>query len=449
MGETRPPSDNWSVLKTAGWLTAAIRFAGNFPPDGLGHATGYGVGHLLGHHPADIDRPGVMHWTSHAIGHPADARFFGHGADLIAFFAGVLLADHLADLIAAGLHSPFGHHLADLVGSHPLLRYHLADLVAAGPHSLLRHHLADLIGPYPLLRNHLADLVAAGLHSAFGHHLANLIGPHPLLGHHLADLVAAGPHSLFRHHLADLVGSHPLLRHHLADLVAAGLYPLLANHFADLVALLVDNRFPLVADAGDLFFTDFGHPHFFANRPRWALNLDLFHWTRAVAPAARAVALPAAGFPYTFRDNRPGNLTAFGFPMPSANLNRFGEVDRLADGPADLPFAGLVDRLADRVRNLLRPRLIHRLADRVVHRSRASFPDRLADRVFDLTVALFFFVTNTVNFLLLDHLFADGLVAGVLLLLVDNVLHQPSSARGLRGTRWFCLLASGTVPSGT
>jgi len=449
VGETRPPSDNWSVLKTAGWLTAAIRFAGNFPPDGLGHATGYGVGHLLGHHPADIDRPGVMHWTSHAIGHPADALFFGHGADLIAFFAGVLLADHLADLIAAGLHSPFGHHLADLVGSHPLLRYHLADLVAAGPHSLLRHHLA------------------------------NLIGPHPLLGHHLADLVAAGPHSLFGHHLADLVGSHPLLRHHLADLVAAGLYPLLANHFADLVALLIDNRFPLVADAGDLFFTDFGHPHFFANRPRWALNLDLFHWTRAVAPAARAVALPAAGFPYTFRDNRPGNLTAFGFPMPSANLNRFGEVDRLADGPADLPFAGLVDRLADRVRNLLRPRLvhrlahrvallaglvdwladrvrnllrprlIHRLADRVVHRSRASFPDRLADRVFDLTVALFFFVTNTVNFLLLDHLFADGLVAGVLLLLVDNVLHQPSSARGLRGTRWFCLLASGTVPSGT
>ena len=389
MGETRPPSDNWSVLKTAGWLTAAIRFAGNFPPDGLGHATGYGVGHLLGHHPADIDRPGVMHWTSHAIGHPADALFFGHGADLIAFFAGVLLADHLADLIAAGLHSPFGHHLADLVGSHPLLRYHLADLVAAG------------------------------------------------------------------------------------------LYPLLANHFADLVALLVDNRFPLVADAGDLFFTDFGHPHFFANRPRWALNLDLFHWTRAIAPAARAVALPAAGFPYTFRDNRPGNLTAFGFPVPSANLDRFGEVDRLADGPADLPFAGLVDRLAnrvrnllrprlvhrlahrvallaglvdwlaDRVRNLLRPRLIHRLADRVVHRSRASFPDRLADRVFDLTVALFFFVTNTVNFLLLDHLFADGLVAGVLLLLVDNVLHQPSSARGLRGTRWFCLLASGTVPSGT
>ena len=419
MGETRPPSDNWSVLKTAGWLTAAIRLAGNFPPDGLGHTTGYGVGHLLGHHPADIDRPGVMHWTSHAIGHPADARFFGHGADLIAFFAGVLLADHLADLIAAGLHSPFGHHFADLVGS------------------------------------------------------------------------------------------HPLLRHHLADLVAAGLYPLLANHFADLVALLVDNRFPLVADAGDLFFTDFGHPHFFANRPRWALNLDLFHWTRAIAPAARAVTLPAAGFTYTFRDNRPGNLTAFGFPMPSANLNRFGEVDRLADGPADLPFAGLVDRLADRVRNLLgpclvhrladrvallaglvdrltdrvrnllrprlvhrlahrvallaglvdwladrvrnllRPRLIHRLADRVVHRSRASFPDRLADRVFDLTVALLFFVTNAVNFLLLDHLFADGLVAGVLLLLVDNVLHQPSSARGLRGTRWFCLLASGTVPSGT
>ena len=433
MGETRPPSDNWSVLKTAGWLTAAIRLAGNFPPDGLGHTTGYGVGHLLGHHPADIDRPGVMHWTSHAIGHPADARFFRHRADLVAFFAGALLADHLADLIAAGLHSPFGHHLADLVGSHPLLRHHLADLVAAGPHSLLRHHLANLIGP------------------------------------------------------------HPLLRHHLADLVAAGLYPLLANHFADLVALLVDNRFPLVADAGDLFFTDFGHPHFFANRPRWALNLDLFHWTRAIAPAARAVTLPAAWFPYTFRDNRPGNLAAFGFPVPSANLDRFGEVDRLADGPADLPFAGLVDRLADRVRNLLGPclvhrladrvallaglvdrltdrvrnllrsclvhrladrvalltRLIHRLADRVVHRSRASFPDRLADRVFDLTVALFFFVTNTVNFLLLDHLFADGLVAGVLLLLVDNVLHQPSSARGLRGTRWFCLLASGTVPSGT
>ena len=105
------------------------------------------------------------------------------------------------------------------------------------------------------------------------------------------------------------------------------------------------------------------------------------------------------------------------------NLFRPRLIHRLADRIALL--AGLVHRLADRIRNLFRPRLIHRLADRVWNRSCTRLVHRLADRIFHVPKALLLLIANAVDFLLLYYFFADGFVAGVLLLLVDNILDKP------------------------
>ena len=105
------------------------------------------------------------------------------------------------------------------------------------------------------------------------------------------------------------------------------------------------------------------------------------------------------------------------------NLFRPCLIHRLADRVALL--TGLVHRLANRIRNFFRPRLIHRLADRVWNRSCTRLVHRLADRIFHVPKALLLFIANAVDFFLLYNFFADGFVAGVLLLLVDNILDKP------------------------
>ena len=105
------------------------------------------------------------------------------------------------------------------------------------------------------------------------------------------------------------------------------------------------------------------------------------------------------------------------------NFFRARLIHRLAHCVALL--AGLVHRLAHRIRNLFRPRLIHRLAHRVWNRSCTRLVRRLADRIFHVPKALLLLIANAVDFLLLYYFFADGFVAGVLLLLVDNILDKP------------------------
>ena len=105
------------------------------------------------------------------------------------------------------------------------------------------------------------------------------------------------------------------------------------------------------------------------------------------------------------------------------NLFRPRLIHRLAHRVALL--AGLVHRLAHRIRNLFRPGLIHRLAHCVWNRSCTRLVHRLADRIFHVPKALLLLIANAVDFLLLYHFFADGFVAGVLLLLVDNILDKP------------------------
>ena len=131
----------------------------------------------------------------------------------------------------------------------------------------LFHHLADFVAFFTtsLFTNHSAHLIRARLYMLLRNHLANLIRSYSLLRNHLADLIAAGSYSLLRHHLADLIRSHSLFRNHLADLVARRLDPLFTNHFADFITLFVHNGFALIADAINVFFTNFRNPNFFTN----------------------------------------------------------------------------------------------------------------------------------------------------------------------------------------
>ena len=98
-------------------------------------------------------------------------------------------------------------------------------------------------------------------------------------------------------------------------------------------------------------------------------------------------------------------------------------IHRLADRVALL--TGLIHRLANCIRNLFCPRLIHRLADCIRNLSCTRLEHRLADRIFHFPKALLLFIANAVYFLLLYNFFADGFVAGVLLLFVDNILDKP------------------------
>ena len=109
--------------------------------------------------------------------------------------------------------------------------------------------------------------------------------------------------------------------------------------------------------------------------------------------------------------------------MTLADLYSLGVVHWLTDGMTNITLSCLPNRLAHCVWNFFRSRLIHRLADRVALLT--GLVHRLADRIFHVPKALLLFIANAVDFLLLYNFFADGFVAGVLLLLVDNILDKP------------------------
>jgi hypothetical protein len=174
-----------------------------------------------------------------------------------------------------------------------------------------------------------------------GDHAAHLVGANTLLGHHLADLVLTGANTLLGHHLAHLVGAHTLLGHHRAHGVGAGLHPLLRHHLADLVALLLDDRLPLVADAVDFLLALRRHPLLLRDGAGRALLLDLADLARDVALLARArIADPAARLADALGDHRTGDLAGLRLPAATAHLHGLGVVDRLADGLADRPARG-------------------------------------------------------------------------------------------------------------
>ena len=234
-----------------------------------------------------------------------------------------------------------------------------------------------------MLRHHPANLVAASPDTLFRHRPANLIRPHALLRHHPANLVVAGADACLGHHPANLIRPHALLRHHPADGVVAGLHPCLRHHPADLVALLVDDRLPLVADASDLLLDRLRHPRLLRDGARRALLFDLRDLARVVDALALAlVPHPATGLTDAAGDHRAGHLAALGLPAAAADLDGLRVVDRLADRPADVTLAGFPHRLADRVRDFLRERLADRLADGVG--LLAGLVHGLADRVRDL-----------------------------------------------------------------
>ena len=157
----------------------------------------------------------------------------------------------------------------------------------------------------------------------------------------------------------------------------------------------------------------------------------------------------------TLGNHWPWNFTLFSFPVTLADLYSLGVVHWLTDGMTNITLSclpnrlahcvwnffrarlihrladrvalltGLIHRLANCIRNLFCPRLIHRLADCIRNLSCTRLEHRLADRIFHFPKALLLFIANAVYFLLLYNFFADGFVAGVLLLFVDNILDKP------------------------
>ena len=377
-----------------------------------------------------------------------------------------------------------GHHLTDLVGPHTLLWHHLADGVRAGFHPLFRHHLADLIA---LLLNDGLTLVANAIHLLFTHRGNPLLfrdAPRRalLLGlYHFAWRVASlarariahpatwltyatGDHRArnlagFRfpvaaanldhlrevnwlaHRLADvtLASLHHLLAYGVGNLLRASLLHWLANRIA-LLPLLVDG---LAHRVGDLL--------------RARLVDRLAHRVGLLAGfidglAHRVGDLLRARLIDRLTD-RAANLTGASFVDGLAHrvdllaslihrlAHRVGDLlrhrlpHRLADGAMDLAGLRLVHGLHDRVGNLFRDRFPHRLTDGVVDGPRTGFPHRLANGVLDILERLFGLVADAINLLLFNNSFTNRLVAGVLLLLVHDILHHASTAtRCLGGT---------------
>ena len=283
------------------------------------------------------------------------------------------------------------------------------DLLADRPGRALLLHLLNRARAVALPAGAGIALPAAGLTDAAGDHrtgnfagfglpaaAANLHGLHVLdrLAHRPADILRAGLPDRFAHRVGNLL--RPRLVDGLAD--GVGLLPLLVHRPADRVGNLL--RAGLVDRLAHRVGLLTGLIHRLAHRVRNLLRAGLVDRLA----------------------HRVGDLA-------SPRL-----VDRLADGVGLLPL--LVDRLADGVGNLLRAGLVDRLADRVGNRPGASFPDRLADRVLNLLATPLRLIADAIDFSLLDHLLADGLVAGVFLLLVNDVLdHARAAARRSRGTR--------------
>jgi hypothetical protein len=199
---------------------------------------------------------------------------------------------------------------------------------------------------------------------------------------------------------------------------------LFTNHFANFITLFFNNGFPLIADTVNVFFTDFRDPNFFTNCSRWTLDLDFFYWPRMITTSPRTIRLPAARLTNTLGNYWTWNLTPLRFPVSPADLHCLRVMDWLTNGMTNITLSCFPHWLAYRVRNFLRSCLIHWFAYRVRNCSRSIFPNWLTHCVFDISKTLFFLVTNTFNFLLLRNFFTHGFITGVLLLFVDNILHE-------------------------
>ncbi len=101
---------------------------------------------------------------------------------------------------------------------------------------------------------------------------------------------------------------------------------------------------------------------------------------------------------------------------------RLGFVDRLAAGVTDFVRLSFPNRLADGVADIFGTRFVDRLANGVVTGSYFRFPDRLADGVLALTAGRLGDVLHAVDGFVFDYRAADRLVAGVVLLFVDDLL---------------------------
>ncbi len=328
----------------------------------------------------------------HRAGHFLDAGFPAAGADLDRLCVLHRLADRAADILRAGL----PHRLTDRVMN--LLGPRLLDRLADGVRllTLLVARLADRIG----------DLLRARLIDRLAHRIRLLTGLVARLADGVGHFLRAG----FVHRLADGVGLLAGFIDGLAHRVWHFLLHRLVHRLAHRVRLLT------------------GLVHRLADRVR---NL-LLH--RLVHRLAHRVGL-LTGLIHRLAD-RVRNL--LGARLIYRSADRVGDflLNRLVDGLADGVglLAGFVHRPADRIRNLLRPRLVDGLADGIRNRPRASLPHWLAHGVGNFLAAPLSLVAGAVDLPLLDNLLADGLVAGVLPLLVDDVLDQPrATARRRRG----------------
>ena len=307
------------------------------------------------------------------------------------------------------------------------------DLLADRPGRALLLHLLHRARAVALPAGAGIALPAAGLTDAAGDHrtgnltgfglpaaAANLHGLHVLdrLAHRPADILRAGLPDRLAHRVGNLL--RPRLVDGLAD--GVGLLPLLVHRPADRVGDLL--RAGLVDRLAHRVGLLTGLIHRLAHRVRDLLRAGL------VDRLAHRVGL-LTGLIHRLA-HRVRDLLRAG--LVDRLAHRVGDlasprlVDRLADGVGLLPL--LIDRPADRVGDLLRAGLVDRLADRVGNRPGASFPHRLADRVLNLLATPLRLIADAVDFSLLDHLLADGLVAGVFLLLVNDILdHARAAAR--------------------
>jgi hypothetical protein len=342
----------------------------------------------------------------------------------------------------------------------------------AGDLNLARHTLTtrDVLRLTDLLADTIRNLAGAGLRDVLASCVRHFFG-------NAFTLVGA---SRVRHLFGDAFGDHAAspVRHFLvaalADHRAGGVRHATRLAFADVAARRVRNSlrrrardafhtgvrhaamlgFRDIAGAANGLLDRLGAPDFAANRRAGALLFDHAAATRLVGAATTAVGFPGAGIANAFANHRTGAVFRDGFPFATADVDRLGFGNRLADRvaavaifgfadafvgrAADVTITGLIDRLANRVAAVAVAGLVDRLADRVAHvavtgvvdrlanfaahiavaglvdrpANRAadvaitSLVDRLADRVTAIAVTCFIYIARTLH----RHFFADGVI---------------------------------------
>ena len=361
------------------------------------HTSRDGVWHFPRHTSADLDGLRVVNRFTNRIWHLLDSLFGYISANGIRHLLGMAFFDHPADLIITDFCSFFRDHFADFVGtgSGPFFRYHLADFVGAGSGSFFRNHSADFVATF--------------------------------------------------------------------------LSPLLINISANRVRDFFFHNFSLISHAVYGFFFNFLNPYLFAYFSGRALDFFDTAFARHKDTAATArIPFPTARFTNTLTDHRARDFLDFCYPASATNLNRFGVLHRLADrtalfsvssfsdrftnGIANGPSLGFPNRLADRITNRFLTRFPYGFADRIANRFLTRFPygfadgvaycpltgfpnglshgvitglvsrfiDRFSDCIATFPIPSFRYVLHTVNLLIFVDLVVHGLVAGVLLLFIND-----------------------------